>query len=202
MAILVADCNSWIGYHVVNELLENDYKVHGINSERGNDTLSMFFGRHSLFTFVNAGERKVYDAAIIIGDGTEIGEIETSRFVILSNSNRKLPEYKNKIIIKTPLLFGEWMPMNEKGFNRNNELIAFDSDLFHAEAVYIKDFTKGLIQWLQTPSLPRVLEVKSAKEKEKKNLKLENSVYIRDNVPISEKLKLVQDHYHQYKDSY
>lgn len=185
MTYLVAYCNNWIGFHVVNELLDNGFAVDGMLDEKGNEDLSMFFGRNSSFTFVQTSGRKKYDAKIIIDDHH-----------VKWNTN------KREITINTPLLFGEWMPMNEKGLYKNNENILFDSELFRSKAIYVKDFTKGLIQWLQTPYLPQTLEVRSAKEKNNKDVKLENAIYIRDNVPISNKVKLVQDHYNRNKERY
>ena len=93
------------------------------------------------------------------------------------------------------------MPMNEQGMYVGNQFISFDSAHFLSEAVYIKDFINGLFQWMQADDLPSSLEVKS-KSSESRAIKLENTVYIRDNERTADKLKKVLNHYRSYQQFY
>ncbi|UJL47616.1 hypothetical protein KFZ58_07055 [Virgibacillus sp. NKC19-16] len=197
MSILVDNCNHWIGFHIVDELLENSYTVDGIGDE--DSVLAMFLGRNSSFNFVKPDVKKHYDTAIIIGDQSNTG-IKSGQSLIINPV--LVDRVENRVEINVPLLFGEWMPMNEKGFYYNNTFITFDSDFFQTEAIYIKDFTKGLMQWLKMKELPSTLEVRSEKNKDNQHVKLENAVYIRDNRPMEEKVKSVLEHYYLYKKFY
>ncbi|PAV29206.1 hypothetical protein CIL05_12475 [Virgibacillus profundi] len=195
MTFLVASCNHWIGFHIVNALLEEGYEVDGVSGEAGNENLPMFFGRNSLFTMVNANERKDYDIVIIIDETLNMERIESKRIIKIGEIS---DGSENTVHIKNLLLYGEWMAMNEKGIYSNNEFIPFNSKTFQDEAIYIKDFTKALIQWLKTDELPSNLHVKSSKNKDDKGLKLENTIYLRDNIPKEEKLKTVLTHYKEF----
>lgn len=204
MTYLVVNCNDWLGFHIVNTLLENDFNVDGIEDQNKNDHLSMFFGRNSSFSFVDSTVKRKYDTVIYTGDEDELKGIQSERKVFISDNNTgiKGTSKKSEVYINTPFLFGEWMPMDEKGVYRNQEYIPFESELFKTTAVYINHFTKGLVQWLKTPELSQVLEVKSAKQTDKDDVKFENSIYLRDNIPIMEDVKKVLDHYQLYKDIY
>ncbi|MBP1969030.1 hypothetical protein J2Z83_001133 [Virgibacillus natechei] len=192
MTILVDNCNHWIGFHIVNDLLLANYTVNGIGDE--NKNLSMFLGRNSSFEFVGPDVKKNYDTAISIGN--QLASIQSDRTLIINAIHE---QKDNEVTIKAPLLFGEWMPMDEHGLYRNNERITFDSNYFKTEAIYIKDFTNGLLQWLKAEYLPSSMDVESVRNKVKKNVKLESSIYISDNRPIEENLENVLEHYHLYK---
>ncbi|WP_449354081.1 hypothetical protein ACUL41_12015 [Virgibacillus natechei] len=197
MSILVDNCNHWIGFHIANDLLENSYTVDGIGDE--NSDLLMFLGRNSSFNFVGRNLEKQYETAIMIG-GQSDTEFKSGQTLIINPKSTDRVE--NRVEINTPLLFGEWMPMNEEGFYNNNTFIRFDSDYFQTEAIYIDDFTKGLIQWLKMKEFPSTLEVRSEKNKDNKHVKLENTVYIRDNRPMADKVKNVLEHYQLYRKIY
>lgn len=198
MSILVDNCNHWIGFHIASDLLENSYMVDGVGEE--NHDLSMFLGRNSSFHFVNPDVKKQYETAIIIGAESDTIGFQSEQTLIINPTSTNRDE--NRVAINAPLLFGEWMPMNEQGFYRNNTFITFDSDYFRTEAIYIKDFIKGLLQWLKMEEFPSSLKVRSEKNKENKDVKLENAIYIRDNRPMEEKVKNVLNHYHLYKKFY
>src|SRR5699024_8017384 len=99
------------------------------------------------------------------------------------------------ISVRMPLIFGEWMPMNEQGMYVQGEFLPFESDYFLQHAVYVKSFVKSLWQWIQTSRLPSSIHVqKQGQEIEE----LENSVYIRDNKPAGELLQTVLEHYRKF----
>ncbi|WP_249870126.1 hypothetical protein [Oceanobacillus saliphilus] len=212
MSVLVVNCNQWLGYHVVNVLLENDYNVRGIaGNEKGHsqdnesmlmeDDLSLFFGRNSSFTMIAPDENKTYDIGIIAGDyehklNQKVGKL----FVINPRTEQiRLIKHGSCTIIKVPLLFGEWMPMNEEGIFLLNEFIPFTSDYFKETAVYAGDFVRALIQWLEIPALPSVLHVYSSKYERNTDTILDKAIYLRDNMPISEKVKSVVNHYRSFR---
>lgn len=196
MTILVGNCNNWIGFHIVNDLLLANYTVNGIGDE--NENLSMFLGRNSSFEFVGPDVKKNYDIAISIGN--QLATIQSDRTLIINAIHEQKKD--NEVTIKVPLLFGKWMPMNEHGLYKNDELITFDSNYFKTEAIYIKDFTNGLLQWLKAEYLPFNMNVDSVRNKAKENVKLENSIYISDNRPIEENLENVLEHYRRYNSFY
>src|SRR5699024_2618426 len=103
--------------------------------------------------------------------------------------------------IQARLLFGEWMPMNKEGMYVEEEFIPFDSKYFLTTAIYIKDFTKVLNQWMQSENKNQELEIVSSNN-ENKWLKLENLIYLRDNRPVKEQLKQVIKHYTMYRKLY
>lgn len=187
MTFLVENCFHWIGFHVVNLLLEDGYEVIGadvINTSK-KEHLEMFVGRNDGFTHITEkSDHILYDAVIRIGDNElEIHKGQTST-------------------IKLPLLFGEWMPMNVDGFYSGDTFISFESNYFLTEGVYIEDFLKILMQCIQSSQLPSVLKVRSANKGKDTEVKLENSIYIRDNVPIQNNAKVVVNHFKKFKAIY
>ena len=199
MAILVAGCTHWIGFHIVNELLEEGYMVDGIPDHGGNENLSLFFGRNSSFSTVGIETAKEYETAIIINDVQNSDSILANKIVKIGGEQEK----NEKITyIEISLLYGEWMDMNEKGMYRGKEFIQFDSNFFKEDAIYIKDFTKALLQWVRSDKLPDQLNVVSANNRMKKGVKLENSIYLRDNGPKKEILNSVLTHFEKFKEMY
>ncbi|SDQ88365.1 hypothetical protein [Virgibacillus salinus] len=189
MLFLVENCFQWVGFHIVNCLLENGYKVDGIDdlSSDKKKHLSMFVGRNSSFQHIFSYKRDAtYDSSIKI--------TENQLDLTLQQNTSHL--------IKLPILFGEWMPMKINGMYHNNSFIPFDSDIFLNEAIYIGDFMKSLTQWIKSSQLPEILEVKSINNKQSEEIKLENSVYIRNNRTIEENLKMVIKHYEKFEDVY
>ncbi|SFA82346.1 hypothetical protein SAMN04488072_102127 [Lentibacillus halodurans] len=187
MVVLVENCFHWIGFHIVNHLLENGYNVDGtdkLNTDK-KEHLSMFVGRHELFRHISPLEkRNAYDA-----------------FLRIDDDELKL-EKNHPVIIKLPIIFGEWMPMSQEGMYVQHDFIRFDSEQFLSEAVYVKNVLKSLQQWIHSSDLPSVLEVKSFHDRRTDNVKLENAIYIRNNRPIAESINIVKDHYEMYKKFY
>lgn len=58
MSILVMDCNDWRTYHIVEMLLQNDYKVDAFLTTSTEEDLSMFFVRNSSFSIVTEDVQK------------------------------------------------------------------------------------------------------------------------------------------------
>lgn len=189
MLFLVENCFQWMGFHLVNCLLENGYKVDGVDdlSSDKKDHLSMYIGRNASFQHLSSLKRGTnYDSSINITDNEIVLTME-------QNTSHR---------INLPILFGEWMPMKRDGMYHRNTFISFDSDIFLNEAIYIGDFMKSLIQWVKSSQLPEILEVKSINNKQNEEIKLENSVYIRNNITIEENLKMVRKHYEKFEKLY
>lgn len=205
MSILVVNCFHWVGFHIVNGFLEKGEDVDGIDLSPSDETehLASFFGRNSLFQQVEANTRKEYDTTIMIGD---VGCFDTSnsKQVIRINDNNGLEEGNCSFVtnIRVELLFGEWMPMNRQGVYKNSKHISFDSEQFLTQAVYIQDFVEALFNWVTIRNLPRSLMIKSKNHKLDINEKLENTIYLKDNTPIEEKIQTVITHYDRFKKFY
>ncbi|GGJ95342.1 hypothetical protein GCM10007063_17330 [Lentibacillus kapialis] len=187
MYFFVEDCFHWIGFHMVNHFLENGWHVDGMDDLDTDEKehLSMFLGRNDLFHHVaKSGHNKSYDASI------SIGECE----MILKK--------KEAITIKLPLVFGEWMPMNQDGACIQNDFIRFDSQRFISSAVHVENIIESVKQWIRASGLPQVVNARSIHDRKADDLKLENTVYIRNNRPIKEEIENVKKHYERYKKFY
>ncbi|MFC4024478.1 hypothetical protein ACFOUV_11795 [Oceanobacillus longus] len=206
MPVLVVNCDDWLGYHIVNKLLEQGYKVDGIvHSDRNDEPdedLTMFFGRNSSFTMIPADKEKKYNIGIIAGDyDGKIKQKIEKLFVINPDKKeqRSVNHATSCTTIKAPLLFGEWMPMNEKGIFHKNEFIPFTSEKFKESSLYVQNFTKGLLQWMKVPNLPSELHIYSSNHKREVNTKLDKNIYLRDNTPNRDHVKTVIEHYVLFK---
>src|SRR5699024_12016099 len=177
MIFLVENCFHWLGFHIINRLLDNGYQVDGMDDldTDKKEHLSMFVGRNELFRHITSRERNTdYDISI---------QVDECKLVL---------EKEHPITIKLPLIFGEWMPMNQKGLYVQNEFMRFDSKQFLTNAVYVKDVLESLQQLIDSSDLPRVLEVRSCYSRPMNHKKLENSIYIRNNRPIQERISIVK----------
>ena len=203
MSFLVTSCFDWVGFHMVNQLLEKGHEVDGVDEETTDfkEHLSMFLGRNSAFRLKTRDELTSYDTAIVIGEDPCTDVLKARKMMNISCNKIQAKRKASMTTIHVPVLFGEWMPMNERGMYMGNQFISFDSAHFLSEAVYIKDFINGLFQWMQADDLPSSLEVKS-KSSESRAVKLENTVYIRDNERTPDKLKKVLNHYRSYQQFY
>ncbi|MBP2076602.1 hypothetical protein [Oceanobacillus polygoni] len=198
MSIFVMDCNEWVTYHIVDTLLENDYKVDALSATTNEEDLSMFFARNSSFSIVPEGVQKKYTVGILVGEQKTSAIHQEFDLLIVINpaaGSVRSEIYKKCTVIHTPILFGEWMPMNEKGIYDEDTLIAFESDVFKENALYIGDFTKALLQWLNVSDLPPILNVNHNDNEKDGHSKLEKNVFIRDNIPKQERVKSVIEHY-------
>ncbi|MFU0788606.1 hypothetical protein [Virgibacillus proomii] len=187
MTILVVNCNHWIGFHVVNYLLENGMEVEGLLNDKEDESLSLFFGRNSNFIFYSHKRDNRYNLIIQIGQ-MEVPSAVSSDYSIVLDYKQPEKIRATDLFIELPLLFGEWMPMTEKGMYMNQHFIPFSSTHFLEHAIYIKDFVKSLMDWLETDDDYKKLTVI------KKN-QLEKILQIRDNKPNKDKLEQVIRHY-------
>ncbi|WP_068676577.1 hypothetical protein [Oceanobacillus sp. Castelsardo] len=193
MSILIVNCNHWIGFHIINTLLEHDFKVDGIINPSLQDDLLMFFGRNSDFQMVNNNKRE-YSTCVIIGDNPNVEEFKAkNKWLLPMNGIQKL-EGTDLTTIHTPILFGEWMPMNENGIYHNNKFIPFDSEEFKNDSLSIHSFTPVLLQLIQTSGQKNELFVHARQEREKNTEK--NGIYIRES---ESKWKYVADLKKHYK---
>ncbi|MGY0692783.1 hypothetical protein ACW2QC_08325 [Virgibacillus sp. FSP13] len=205
MSLFVTNCFQWVGFHIVNYLIEHDFKVDGFDEIKTGkqENLSMLVGRNDLFSLVTEkNQKKAYDMLILNGSHESQLDVQANRTFRLcsdSSGNKRAPR---TTIIKLPLLFGEWMPMNEKGMYAQNTFIPFDSADFLHNGVYIEDFINCLAQLIQMNHLPSFIEIKSAKNKARKEKELEKTIYPRDIRPIEENVKKVLEHYNRFYDLY
>ncbi|QGS68491.1 hypothetical protein CV093_07940 [Oceanobacillus sp. 143] len=161
----------------------------------------MFFGRNSSFSFYNKEEMKRYDTCICVGDYEHMETIHADRIIMINpqKSYRKL----NPDSITTLLashLFGEWMPMTEKGYYRNQEFIAFQSNEFIENAIYIEDFSERLIHCLQSGNLPSNIEVKSEHSNGKESKENGDSIYICSSLQLEQRMTALQKQYQLIKE--
>lgn len=204
MNILVQNCFHWIGYHYVNFLLEEGMVVKGVDKINTNkkENLYMFVGRNSSFELIDSSnQNEEIDAILIIGDIDYTEKIYCNRIIhiLVGNSSKSLP---NSIVINPPLLFGEWMEMNEKGFYVTDRFISFDSEEFRNEAVHILDFIQATYRLFNATVVSQRVDVFSKKIFLNDAVKLENSICIRDNIPIEENMRKVIEHYRRHQQLY
>ncbi|BAC13158.1 hypothetical protein [Oceanobacillus iheyensis HTE831] len=202
MRVLVVNCNSWVGYHIVDALLMEEFLVDGVvdNDEPG--SLEMFFGRNSLFEEVTLQTTKSYDIGIITDDF--ITELElpkgVKRWITISTNRDKRIQSRSVTMtcIYPSLLIGEWMNMNKQGIYRYDEFIRFDSDYFKEQAIYITDFVNALLKWIQLEKLPASFQV-FPKQENISNKKVEKMVFLRKNRSIDTIIQLLKKHYEQFQ---
>ncbi|MFD1169148.1 hypothetical protein [Oceanobacillus caeni] len=196
MSILVVNCNHWIGFHIVNTLLEHDFNIDGMINPNLQDDLLMFFGRNSDFQMVN-DEKREYETCIIIGDHPKAQDFKAGNKWLLPINGIQKKEQTDLTTIHTPILFGEWMPMNENGIYHHKKFITFDSEEFKNNALSIHSFTPVLLQLIQTSSQTNELYVHPRQEKEKRSEK--KAIYIRESEPKEKYVADLREHYKQYR---
>ncbi|WP_010093623.1 hypothetical protein [Ornithinibacillus scapharcae] len=204
MKILIQNCFHWIGYHYVNYFLEKGMVVKGVDQINTNkkENLYMLVGRNSSFELMETFDPSdQVDVMLIIGKVDIPNNITCNRIIHIpiGNSPQKLP---NTVVINPPILFGEWMDMNETGFYHDNHFITFDSDEFRRDAVHIHDFVQATYPVLNADVISQRIDVLSKKIFLDDAVKLENSIYIRDNRPIEESLRKIKSHYQRYQQFY
>ncbi|WP_042149029.1 hypothetical protein [Paucisalibacillus sp. EB02] len=204
MTILIQNCFHWIGYHYVNFLLEKGIVVKGVDKidTEKKENLYMFIGRNSSFELMDSPKNNKAKIAIVIGDCNSAAPCIDAERIFQLDVNGLKNKIDNATIIKAPLLFGEWMDMTEEGLVTGEKIIRFDSVKFQSESVYIGDFVKATYPVLKLPPNSSNITVFSKKIFLNESVKLENSIYIRDNVPIEDRMKKVLTHYRRYKKFY
>lgn len=200
MTICVTNCMDWIGFHLINRLTESDYQVEGISdlSTKKEEEMSFMLGRNSQFSlYQHESELKDKEYThIILLNSKKPDSVKAIKTYNLGK-NLDNPDVINIVV---PLLFGEWMPMDEKGIYSDKTYIQFDSDRFQDEAIYIDDFVDCFMQWLPVKDLPRRISLSRNRNLENKKDSLENQLYIRENRPIDRQVVQVIEHYKKIKD--
>ncbi|WP_047982450.1 hypothetical protein [Ornithinibacillus contaminans] len=202
MKVLITNCFHWIGYHYVNHFLEKGMEVGGIDTidTEKKEHLSLFLGRNSSFTLLER-EENTYDIVIQIDDGSLCSNKTPKTFMICTKPPKHVKN-TNCVLLYSPMLFGEWMDMTEDGVIWNEKLIPFNSKEFQKKAVYIEDFLDATYPIMTGTTILRDLTLISKKNFQDRAVKLENSIYIRDNVPIEVNVENVKAHFQRFKNLY
>lgn len=205
---VVSNCFDWIGYHLTNKFLNEGIRVVGIDrtDTEKKEHLSMFFDRNSLFKKIHSFSeiRKEYKKESVEalfeldGDKTfkELDNQEVLQHFILNTRNSKVE--KSAIKIKYPLLYGEWMPREEKGFYQGEEFIHFDSRTFQEEAIDIDDFAGALRQLATLRKLPKTVEFKSINSQSRSDPN-QDLLFVRQSKPMKSRLRELDDHYKRFR---
>src|SRR5699024_5331671 len=138
MSHLVTNCFDWEGFHMVNQELDKGHEVEGDDEETTDfkEHLSMFLGRNSEFRMKTRDELTSYDTAIVIREDPCTDVLKARKMLNISCNKIQAKREASMTTIHVPILFGEWMPMNEQGMYVGNQFISFDSAHFLSEAVY------------------------------------------------------------------
>lgn len=179
MKVFINRSNHWISYHLIDEFLLANCTVHTLTDKEKTKTnaLSMFFARNSLYTELeNPQDLTTYDIALILDDEALCKNISAKRKLLLTKRN--IPFIKKTTTIYLPLLFGEWMKMDEKGLFLKNKHILFTSNLFKKEALYIKIFAKVLINLLQKGNLPKEIYILSRNSTQSKQIPTQKCIHL------------------------
>lgn len=203
LSILVINDCDWIGFHIINDLLNDGYRVDAINidSSQKSDHLAMFFNRNSSFNMITLDEVEAVYSIVIINSYES--ESRPFQFTQLPSEIKNILDQDSLTteVIDQSFFFGEWMPMNEEGMYYQGQFISFTSELFLEKALYVKKLTNMMIHLIhENQRKSNLLIVLSPKNQLSEQL-LEKNQSIRDNIP-KEDLNIVLSHYHRYKKYY
>ncbi|MFS0671989.1 hypothetical protein [Ornithinibacillus sp. 179-J 7C1 HS] len=203
MTILIYNCFNWVGYHYVNYFLDKGMVVKGVDKIDSDkkENLYMLVGRNSAFELVESYEEKKNKNSRVLIIGETNDDIKAER-IIQIKTNEMRNKLEDAIVINAPILFGEWMDMTEEGISIRNRFVRFNSEDFLMDAVYITDFVKETYPLIMSTNIPSEITVYSKKIFLNEAVKLENSIYIRDYIPIEKNIKKVLAHYKRFKDLY
>lgn len=205
MSYFITNCFNWIGFHIVNDLLERGFEVAGQDtfSTATAEQLAMMVGRNDLFSLVTDEKttKKHYQTMIVNGASEPPLHIHAEKSFKLCRGEEENPE-SNMVTIKLPLLFGEWMPMNEHGVYDQQTFIPFDSETFYNEAVHIEDFLPSFMQCLQASRLPSRLEIRSQKQESFDVVNGKQMVFPLHVGQIHRQVKSLTNHYRRFKSLY
>ncbi|MBM7571522.1 hypothetical protein [Aquibacillus albus] len=200
----------WIGYQIITRLLDDSYEVIGIDKMESEkkENLSMYIGRNSLFTHVSSSEemnqlQKLQQINILF-------EIDSSQLfndryslnteTVINLDKGRVKASSNTVDVDLPLLYGEWMPRNDNGVYHNGQFVAFDSEQFKNEAVYIQDFITCLIETISNYKQDRVAIKAFDPSFDSKDA--QKTICIRETKDKDERIKELNDHYKMYKNFY
>lgn len=197
MVIFINNCNHWINYHMIDALLNTGYKVEGLKEGKENEHLLLYFGRNSNFSIAENYKTKDYQHAVSLQVPVAGVNAEYNHVITMDSS----PGRDGTYYLQAPLLFGEWMPMNREGMYVNGRFIPFNSEDFIIKSMYIKDFTKVFIDWIDAVNKNRKMGFLSG-EDGNKWVKLESYLHLRNNDAMEEQLDQVIEHYNNHKEMY
>lgn len=196
MDFLVSNCYHWIGFHLVNKLLEEGYAVDGIvHPGFTNDHLSMYLGRNSSFQEVNSLTDKSYHTTFIVAGEPVERNIGKRVINLICGDN----ETDNHVTIKLPLLYGKWMPMDEQGIYDGNDYVPFDSERFLENALSVESFIKSLVSWAIQGTLPTDSNQISLNNKKLSNKMMKHAINLHKNERMDKQVKQLRDHYQRFK---
>ncbi|GAA0433103.1 hypothetical protein GCM10008983_07180 [Lentibacillus halophilus] len=187
MNYMVQNCFHWIGYHILNALLEKGYRVDGADdlTTGKKENLAMFVGRNDLFRHVPLNNDDTeYDVSITVKGNT----------LILCK--------QKTVTIHLPLLFGKWMPMNQQGIYYGDAFYSFDAEEVVTQAVHIEDLLESLMQWIHASCLPSSLIIKSRNDHSDQDDRHGTILYIRQRWSVKQALQSIKNHYETYNAFY
>ncbi|WP_026771748.1 hypothetical protein [Sediminibacillus sp. JSM 1682029] len=161
---LILPCFDWIGFHLCEKLLYHGEQVIGIGEATTvrQDNFWAFLARNSSFQLFPTVEE--YQTSKTEANLEAIIQIETeqkapvpdalkaSRKFLLNGKMQERPTNKEDWChVELPMLYGEWMPRSKDSmFSPDGGEVPFDSQTFHDDAVYIKDFLQEFFPLLKT----------------------------------------------------
>lgn len=185
MKFIVENCFHWVGYHLVDMLLENSHHVVGVsqlNTSKENH-LAMFVSRNSLFTLKEEVKDDA-DVYIIVREKNDLTSIRV----------KFLNAYHD---IELSDLVGEWMPQANV-----NEILKTKDTKDIKNMICVRDVISALIQWLESKAtIPSTICIypKGHILAEKK---LDKNILLRNNRSMDRCIEKALKHYQTYKDLY
>lgn len=200
MEILIMNYTDWIGFHFAEAFLDEGYMVYGIKGKDGSENLEDFLARNSNFHVERNLEKRTDQLVICPGDSEGLVRQDAEQLILINSPN--IGHGNGILSIKSPFLYGEWMPMDEEGIYVNGEKIAFSSEIFKNEAIYIGDFITLFLQWLRKTTNLEDIRMKLGKNTDNQAIKLEKNFFVDENVTIGDKVEKVIRHYKKYQSLY
>src|SRR5690625_45955 len=160
MKILINHCFDWESFHFIDTFLSLSYQVFGLNDKKVkmSEHIAMYFARNSLFsqkdTILN---EKAFDIAIVFDDISLLQQISAKKKFLITDDH--VEAIFPITIIQKPLLYGEWMEMDEEGLYIRDEYILFSDQTFQNNAIYIRTFVQLIISMFVQNKLPDKLQI-------------------------------------------
>jgi len=201
MAICVLNCFDWLGYHIVNRLLESGKEVwgQGLAEEPHQEHLSLFFGRNSSFKLLDETAAPETAELVIQAGACEASCIKSVKHLVVIGDAAPAAAYEKKTRLDAELLIGFWMPMTEKAVSWNGQLVDFSSDFFLQEAVWIDDFCEVLLQILDIEYAPETTVIASRESEKSTCRKMIQLIARRSSKELQDKLL---NHYRRFSLAY
>ncbi|SDJ87340.1 hypothetical protein [Sediminibacillus albus] len=214
---MVYPCFDWIGFHIVQKLLHEGNQVVGIGEAKTKkqENFLSFLARNSSFHLYknleeckNCLEDNRLQAIIQLeSQRTQpiMESIQTDKHLVLSRTRKdaEMMEQESCLHIKLPLLYGEWMPRTDNGLcDPDGGIICFDSDQFVTQAVYIEDFTEGLLELLESNSQTGIIRIELS-DTEKNDRQSGDAVFpVKESQDLQKRIKTLEEHYRFHRHFY